>query len=201
MVQIRFDPEIVRCLNDLPSRRFDDSRTRWLVAPIPEAAHELLWIAEAYGFAVPEDARAELTRIGSLYRQVQADPRLASVQRYLYRAPDFQTLVSLPRNFGIAEEVTDLLGAVWDKRIGAFRLEATARNADSILDLTREFDFFVAPSEYERLVSMGYLLFEEEFFTYDPLSATDRILYRMLMTLPKLRREHLFDAVRNYRNL
>lgn len=55
------------------------------------------------------------------------------------------------------------------------------------------------PAEYERRVSMGDLLFEENDFTYFPFSSADRILYRMLIRMPRLRRENLFDAVRSYR--
>lgn len=199
VAQIEFDEALVERLRALPVRKYDRARKRWTVPPIPDAADALLTLVESFRFAISEQVLSELARIGRLHRQIQSDPRLRSVGRYLYRAPDFGTLIWLPPHHGIAEEIKALLGAVWDQRIGAFRVEATARNADLILNTAGEFDFFVEPAEYERLVSMGDLLFEEEDFTYFPFSSADRILYRMLIRMPKLRRENLFDAVRSYR--
>lgn len=201
VAQIEFDEELVEQLKSLPIRKYDRARKRWSVPPIPEAADALLWIVESYRFTVSENDLHELTRIGTLYRQIQTDPRLRSVQRYLYRAPDYETLIWIPEHHGIADEIKGLLGAIWDRRIGAFRLESTARTADMILNVAGEYDFFVEPAEYERLASMGNMLFDEDDFTYFPLSSTDRILYRMLIRLPKLRRENLFEAVRSYRHI
>jgi hypothetical protein len=201
VAKIEFDEELVERLRGLPIRRYDRARKRWIVPPIPEAADSLLTIAESYQFTVSEQVFTQLARIGTLYRQIQTDPRLRSVERYLYRAPDYETLISIPEHHGIADEIKGLLGAIWDQRIGAFRLESTARTADMILNVAGEYDFFVEPAEYERLASMGNLLFDEDDFTYFPLSSADRILYRMLIRLPKLRRENLFDAVRSYRHI
>jgi hypothetical protein len=199
--QIEFDEDLAAALGNMPLRKYDVARTRWVVPPTPEAAAALLAIVEAHGFeGAPEDV-AELKRIGGLARQIEQDARLRAVGRYIYRAPDFGTLISIPNHPLVAEEVKDLLGAVWDKRVHAFRVEATARSADAILAVAGEYDFFVEPAEYERLVSMGETLFEDDEFTYDPLASADRILYRMLLRLPKSRRESLFDAVRNYRYL
>jgi hypothetical protein len=201
IAKIEFDEILVQELRALSIRKYDRGRKRWIVPPIPDAAHALLTIVESYQFTVSEQVFSELARIAGLHRQIQTDPRLRSVERYLYRAPDFETLISIPKHHGVAEELKDLLGAVWDQRIGAFRLEATARNADLILNTAGEYDFFVEPAEYERLASMGNFLFDEDDFTYFPLSSTDRILYRMLIRMPKLRRENLFDAVRSYRHI
>jgi hypothetical protein len=197
-----YTPDLVERLRALPDRWYDPGRKQWLVPPVPRACQALLAVVRDYGFTPVGNALDEVERIGSLHAQIQTDPLLRSVERYLFRAPDFETLMVFPRNHTVGEEIKSVLGAVWDKRVKAFRIEATAQNADAILNVAGEYNFYVEPAEYERIATMGFSLFDDDDdFRYDGLASSDRILYRMLIRYSVSRRENLFDAVRNYRYL
>ena len=194
-----YAPEIVDAFRALTDKWYVPESHAWYVAPVPASAAGALQIVEKYGFRGSDQATSELERIGNLFRKIGLDARLASVQRYLYRAPDFGTLIWLAKHASVSAEVESQLGAEWDRSIGAYRVDGTARNADQLLTLAGEYDFYIEPAEYERLVSEGNLLFDEDEPTYFPLKAPDRLLYRMLVRLSKPRLDNLVDAVRNYR--
>jgi hypothetical protein len=196
-----YEPELARRLRAVPNSWYDKGKKVWMVPPVPESAYALQTVVDEYDLASVGKTIEELERIAELHAQIHKDARLSSVQRYLYRAPDFESLIVLPKNHTIGEEFKLVVGAVWDKRIRAYRVEADARSADDVLRLAAEYDFFVEPAEYERLASMGNTLFEDEDFSYYPLASIDRMMYRMLIQLPPGQRENLFDAVRNHRYL
>lgn len=201
VVEFKYDEALVQALRELPVRGFDPAHKRWIVPPTPQATAPLVPLVERYRFhASPEDLD-ELFRIANLFHRIRDDHRLDAVQRYIYRAPDYGTLVSIPwpPDPAVFEEVKTSMSGIWDSRIYAFRIDPAARDADYVLSIAHEYDFYVEPSEYERLRSEGDLLFRDDEFTYDPLSSPDRVMYRMLIRLSKSRREALFDAVRNYR--
>lgn len=201
--QVDVDEPVTGALREIPHRWYDENRKRWIVPPVPESAHALLTLHKAHPFSIEDGDRDELQRIASLHESIRRYRKLAAHGRYIFRSPgqdDTLIYVPLPRDAVAAAALKDVAGAVWDERIGALRIQAAGKLADTILDLADQYSFYVEPAEHSRLIDATASLFDEDEFAYNPVISEDRMLYRLLVQMREDRREALFEAVRSYRS-
>jgi hypothetical protein len=199
VLRMDYIPEVVRRIKALRHRAYVENRHWWFFQPLPEVVHEIEGIVSDFGFTVSDDARPHLARIGKLYRDIQLDARLRSVRRFIFASPGGDTLIHFPKDYLIADHIHDFIGAVWDKRVGGFRVPSDTRVSDALIALMEDFDFYIEEAVYERILNTQLPMFDDEDFVDEPLAAIDRTLYWMLLRMPDRRRALLFDAVRNYR--
>lgn len=198
-LRMDYVPELIARLKALRHRAYVPNRHWWLIQPVPEAVHGLRQIVDEFGFSGTDEALHHLDRLANLYRDIQLDRRLSSVGRYIYRSPRGDILFAFPMDLIIADNIRDFTGGFWDKRVCAFRVPAEKQSGDAILALVDEFDFFIEPALYERLVNEQLPIFDDEEFSCEPLGSLDKTLFWMLIRFSEQRRDLLFDAVLNYR--
>lgn len=198
IIRIEFNAFLVKAIKDIPGRWYFSPERSWFIPPHPESTAALCRLIESNGLSITESDGAELWRIARLYESIYSDPQLGKLERYVYRAASGDTLFYFPKVGIVAEAIEDLVRGVWDKRIGTYRVPATPHSAETILAIAEEYNFFVEPEEYQRLLILSDQRYESD-LEIDYFSIIDRTIFQLLARLPEQRRENIIQAARSYR--